>query len=110
MEESWRWDHKGGIIEEEPWKRNHGGGNMEEEAWKRNHGGGIMEEESWRGIMRGDHVRGILKRVSGGHLRGNWESFGRHLASGNHLGAILEASESHLGGIWEASGSHLRGI
>ena len=110
MEESWRWDHKGGIIEEEPWKSNHGGGNMEEEACKRNHGGGIMEEESWRGIMRGDHVRGILKRVSGGHLRGNWESFGRHLASGSHLGDILEASESHLGGAWEASGSHLRGI
>ena len=88
---------------------------MEKKSWMRNQGGGgIIEEESWRGVMEeeslmrkhevGNHVRGIMKRVSEDHLKGISE------ACGSHLGVIWEASRSHLGGIWEASGSHLGSI
>ena len=62
-----------------------------------------MEEESWKRI----YGRGIMKEVSGRHLRGIWESFRRHLRGIWHLGVIWEASGKHLGGIWEASGRHL---
>ena len=41
-EESWWWDHGGGIMVEESWRRNLGEGIMEEESWKRSHGGRII--------------------------------------------------------------------
>ena len=95
--------HGRGIMEDS-WKRNHSGGIMEQESWKRNHGDGrIIKEKSWRRNLVG-FIRGgtIEEESSESHLGAIWK------ASGRHLGAIweshLEASGSHLGDIWGASG------
>ena len=56
-EESWRRNHRGGIMEETSLMRNHGGGIwrrlLDEASWMRNQGGDIMEEASWGLVGQG---------------------------------------------------------
>ena len=46
MEESWRRDRGGGIIEGEPWRMHHGGIIIEKAARRRQSGGGSHQRES----------------------------------------------------------------
>ena len=100
--------HGKGIIEDS-WKKNHDGGIMDKESWKRNHGdGGIIKEKSWRrnhvGFIRGGTIE---EESSESHLGAIWKASGRHLETSGITweasGGICSASGRHLGGIWEAS-------
>ncbi len=80
-EESWRRNHRGGIMEEESWMRNHGG-IMEEASCRSHHGGVIMEESSWR-----SHHRGVIMEESSWR-RLSWELSGHSLGLSGSWGGL----------------------
>ena len=101
LEESWKRNPEGVILEEEPWKRNTQTRILEQGSWRRNPAGGILEEslgeESWRIPQAG-----ILEEESQRRKPG-----GRTLEEGPQKGLwghLQKALEGHPGVLWRHLG------